>query len=190
MTTPINQDEINSVLWKACDTFRGMLDATSYKNYLLVMLFVKYISDVWAEHYDELHAEYGDDEPRIRRRLERERFVLPKGASYYDLYKLREQPNIGERINIALEAIEDTNKTKLSGVFRGIDFNNEHALGDTKERNSRVKSLLEDFADPRLNLRPSRVGKLDVIGNAYEYLIGKFASDATRHPKCPNSSLS
>lgn len=175
---PINQDEINNILWKACDTFRGMLNATDYKNYILVMLFVKYISDVWAEHFDGLRAEYGDDEKRIRRRLERDRFVLPKDASYYDLCSQREQPNIGERINIALEAIEDANKSKLAGVFRNIDFNSEAALGDTKERQHRLQSLLEDFADARLNLRPSRVGNLDVIGNAYEYLIGKFASDA------------
>jgi type I restriction enzyme M protein len=175
---PVVQEEINNTLWKMCDTFRGMLNATDYKKYILVMLFVKYISDVWAEHYDALTVEFKGNSARIRRRLERDRFMLPVGASYQELYEQREQPNIGEIINTALEAIEDSNRSKLAGVFRGIDFNNEYDLGETKERSARLKSLLEEFADPRLNLRPSRVGKMDVIGNAYEFLIGKFAAGA------------
>jgi HsdM N-terminal domain len=59
---PVNQDEINNILWRACDTFRGTIDASEYKNYLLVMLFVKYVSDSWTEHYEQLQVQYGDDE--------------------------------------------------------------------------------------------------------------------------------
>jgi type I restriction enzyme M protein len=81
-------------------------------------------------------------------------------------------------INIALEQIEESNKLKLAGVFRNIDFNSEANLGQTKDRNTRLKHLLEDFNDSRLDLRPSRVGNMDVIGDAYEYLIARFASDA------------
>jgi type I restriction enzyme M protein len=121
--------------------------------------------------------QYGGDETRIRRRLERERFVLPKGASYYDLYEQRNEPNIGELINTALEKIEDTNRTKLEGVFRNIDFNSESNLGRVKDRNRRLKNLLEDFAKPALDLRPSRVTE-DIIGECYIYLISRFASDA------------
>ena len=91
----VSQDEINSILWRACDTFRGTIDASEYKNYLLVMLFVKYISDVWAEHYEVLKGQYGDDEERIRRRLERERFFLPQGCSFNDLYGQRNETNLG-----------------------------------------------------------------------------------------------
>ncbi len=175
--TTINQDQINKAAWAACDTFRGVMDAGSYKDYILVMLFLKYISDVWQDHYEGYKAQYGDDDTRIRRKLERERFVLPKKASFYELHKQREAANIGELINIALEAIETTNKAKLEGVFRNIDFNSEANLGKTKDRNRRLKMLLEDFNKPALDMRPSRISG-DVIGNTYIYLIERFASDA------------
>lgn len=174
----IRQDEINAILWKACDTFRGTIDPSEYKNYILVMLFLKYISDIWRDRYAQLREQYGDDDRRIRRQLQYERFVLPEGCSYDALYEQRNAANIGELINIALEQIEDANKEKLEGVFRNIDFNSEAALGRTRQRNERLKHLLEDFHDPRLDMRPSRIGALDVIGNAYEYLIGRFASGA------------
>jgi type I restriction enzyme M protein len=83
---PVSQDEINNILWRACDTFRGTIDASEYKNYLLVMLFVKYVSDSWTEHYEELQVQYGDDNERILRRLERERFVLPPDCRFDDVY--------------------------------------------------------------------------------------------------------
>jgi type I restriction enzyme M protein len=172
------QNEINGILWKACDTFRGAVDPAEYKNYILVMLFVKYISDVWQDHYELVKKEYGDDEERILRRLKRERFVLPPSCTFKALYDQRNAANLGEVINEALDAVEEANKQKLEGVFRNIDFNSEASLGQTKERNTRLKSLLEDFNDPRLDLRPSRVGSLDVIGDAYEYLIGRFAAGA------------
>jgi type I restriction enzyme M protein len=173
---PINQDEINAILWRACDTFRGTVDPSEYKNYILVMLFVKAISDVWADHYAQYRQQFGDDDERIRRRMSRERFVLPENRDYYALYRQRHAPNIGEIINKALEQIEEANRLKLAGVFRNIDFNSEANLGRTEQRNERLKHLLEDFNDRRLDLRPSRVGNLDVIGNAYEYLIARFAS--------------
>jgi type I restriction enzyme M protein len=109
--------------------------------------------------------------------LERERFILPKGSSFYDLYEQRNEANIGELINIALEKIEDTNRAKLEGVFRNIDFNSESNLGRVKDRNRRLKNMLEDFAKPALDLRPSRVTE-DIIGECYIFLISKFASDA------------
>jgi type I restriction enzyme M protein len=173
----VTQQQINNAAWAACDTFRGVVDAAQYKDYILVMLFLKYISDLWNDHIEAYRKQYGGDETRIRRRLERERFVLPKGASFYDLYEKRGDANIGELINVALEKIEDANRAKLEGVFRNIDFNSEANLGRVKDRNRRLKNLLEDFAKPALDLRPSRVTE-DIIGECYIYLISRFASDA------------
>ena len=177
MSDQITQQKINQAAWAACDTFRGAVDPAQYKDYILVMLFLKYISDHWADHVNQYRKQYANDEARIRRRLERERFVLPEGASYYDLYEKRNEPNIGELINIALEKIEDTNRSKLEGVFRNIDFNSEANLGRPKDRNRRLKNMLEDFAKPELDLSPSRVSE-DIIGECYIYLISRFASDA------------
>jgi len=177
MSDQITQQQVNNAAWAACDTFRGAVDPAQYKDYILVMLFLKYISDLWADHVRQYREQYGDDDARIRRRLERERFVLPEGASFYDLYEQRNEPNIGELINIALEKIEDTNRAKLEGVFRNIDFNSEANLGRPKDRNRRLKNMLEDFSKPELDLSPSRVSE-DIIGECYIYLISRFASDA------------
>lgn len=174
----VNQSEINDIAWKACDTFRGVVDPSDYKNYILVMLFWKYISDLWRDRREQYAREYEGDTARIERRLSRERFQLPDGADFLSLYVKRNEIDIGERMNIALEAIEEANKAKLEGVFREVDFNNENKLGQTKDRNSRLKHLLEDFNDPKLDLRPSAVGDEDVIGNVYEYLLERFASGA------------
>jgi type I restriction enzyme M protein len=174
----INQDEINAVAWRACDTFRGTIDPAQYKDYILVMLFLKYLSDVWKDKKEDYEKEFKGDAERVKRRLARERFVMPDGCDYYSLYEKRGEANIGELINTALEQLEDANKGKLESVFRNIDFNSEANLGQTKERNKRLKELLQDFAVPELDLRPSHVGKQDIIGSTYQYLIGRFASDA------------
>lgn len=177
MSDQLTQQQVNNAAWAACDTFRGAVDPAQYKDYILVMLFLKYISDLWNDHVETYRQQFGGDEARIRRRLERERFILPEGASFYDLYEARNEANIGELINMALEKIEDQNRTKLEGVFRNIDFNSEANLGRPRDRNRRLKNLLEDFAKPALDLRPSRVTE-DIIGECYIYLISRFASDA------------
>lgn len=193
MTEHITQDEINNIIWRACDTFRGAVDPSEYKNYILTMLFIKYLSDLWKDKREEYEKKYHSDKQRAERALSRERFIIPLVelrdsktneitetfiASFDSLYERRDRSNIGELINIVLEHIEDANKTKLENVFRNIDFNSEANLGQTKERNRRLKNLLGDFNNPKLDLRPSKIGDKDVIGDVYEYLIGKFAAGA------------
>lgn len=171
----IKQEQINKAVWHACDTFRGTVDPSIYKDYVLTMLFVKYLSDVWQDHYDNYVAEYGDTPELINELMKNERFVLPRGASFYALYEHRHEPGNGERIDKALHAIEEANIGKLADVFQDISFNS-NKLGDEKQKNDILRHILEDFSRPDLNLRPSRIGKLDVIGNAYEYLIKNFAA--------------
>ena len=172
----LNQQDVNDICWKACDTFRGVIDGNEYKDFILVMLFVKYISDVWQDHMDRYTEQYNGNQERIDRAMARERFILPKDCSFYALYDNRNAENIGEKIDIAIAAIEDANKAKLEGVFQNITFNTDR-LGETKDRNRLLKTLLEDFANKRLDLRPSNIQE-DVIGEAYMYLIERFGSDA------------
>jgi type I restriction enzyme M protein len=176
MSDKLTQATINKKVWNACDTFRGTIDAGQYKDYILTMLFVKYISDVNSEIKEEYEKKYNGDAKRVERAMKHERFVVPEKSSFDYIYSQKGQTNIGEIINIALEELQDANNTKLDGVFRNIDFNSESNLGETKDRKRRLGNLLNDFAD--LNLRPSNLEGNDVIGDAYEYLIANFASDA------------
>ncbi|WP_138091006.1 type I restriction-modification system subunit M [Halalkalibacterium halodurans] len=176
MSEKVTKDQINSVLWQAADTFRGKVDSSTYKDYILTMLFVKYLSDAYKEHLEEYTKRYDGDEQRIQRALSRERFVLDEQSTFDYLYSKRNDAEIGEIINKALERLENENTGKLRGVFRNIDFNSEAILGKAKERNAMLRSLLEDFN--KLTLKPSVVGNEDVIGDAYQYMIERFASDA------------
>jgi type I restriction enzyme M protein len=154
------------------------MDGSEYKDYVLTMLFVKYLSDFYKEKLQELHVKYKGNQERIAKSLKREKFVLDETCTFDYLLRHKEAPNVGEIINKALERIEEDNKEKLEGIFRNVDFNSDTKLGNTKERNSILKHLLEDFANEKLDLRPSMLKGNDVIGDAYEYLIAHFASDA------------
>lgn len=173
----VKQDDINKAVWAACDSFRGTVDPSIYKDYVLTMLFLKYISDVWQDHYDQYQKEHGDVPELIEELMKSERFVLPKFASFYNLFDRRHEPGNGERIDQALHAIEEANITKLRDVFQDISFNS-NKLGDDKQKNNILRHLLEDFNKTTLDLRPSRIGKLDIIGGAYEFLIKNFAASA------------
>ncbi|UFZ02600.1 type I restriction-modification system subunit M [Bradyrhizobium ontarionense] len=169
-------DDIKRVAWAACNTFRGLIDPAEYKDYILIMLFLKFISDVWKQHLEDNLRDLKGDEVRVQRRMQRERFVMPEGSTFDELHAARDSDNIGERVDIALEAIESTNKAKLGGVFRNVSFNSATKLGETKDRNRRIKNLLDDFA--KLDLRPGHVVEDEAIGEAYIYLIERFASEA------------
>lgn len=173
MTTKQN---IEKVLWNACDSFRGKIDSSRYKDYILSMLFVKYLSDVYNYTRKKYSDQYNGNEERIARAMSRERFVMDKTSTFDYLYEKRNDTAIGEKINIALANIEKNNSAKLHNVFRAIDFNSTVDFGEVREKNAILKNLLEDFKD--LDLSPDQLDNADIIGDAYEYMIANFASDA------------
>jgi len=182
MTKKITQKDINDAVWKACDTFRGSIDPSVYKDYVLTMLFIKYLSDVHDDKYEEYLKKYTGDTERANRAMQHERFVVPANSHYKFLFEHRNEANIGELINIALTDLEEANREKLysedgAGIFQNIDFNSSK-LGEPKDKNTRLRNLLLDFNKDELDLRPSRLGGADIIGGAYEFLISNFASDA------------
>ncbi len=173
MTTTEN---ITGVLWKACDSFRGTIDSSRYKDYILSMLFVKYLNDIVRERHACHMARYKGNEERVQRAMRRERFTLDEESTFDYLYANRHHSEIGQLINVALARIEEQNSSKLRNVFRAIDFNSQVDFGDVKEKNATLCNLLEDFHE--LDLRPSQLNGADIIGEAYEYMINMFASDA------------
>ena len=173
MTT---RNDIEKVLWSACDSFRGKIDSSRYKDYILSMLFVKYLSDVSKEKRAHYLEQYDGDERRVERAMSRERFTLDEKSTFDYLYEHRKDNEIGQKINVALSHIEERNSAKLRNVFRAIDFNSQVDFGDVKAKNATLRNLLEDFHG--LDLRPSQLGSADIIGDAYEYMIANFASDA------------
>jgi type I restriction enzyme M protein len=175
LDNPILQDEVNKAVWAACDSFRGTVDPSIYKDFILTMLFLKYISDVYKDEHAKLVEQYGDQPDLINAMMAKQRFVLPKGSSFWDLYEKRHVAGNGQRIDQALHAIEEGNGVKLKNVFQDISFNTDK-LGQEKQKNEILRHILEDFGKDILDLRPSRVGNLDIIGNAYEYLIKHFAA--------------
>lgn len=172
----ISQKEINNIVWKACDSLRPVMGSGQYKDYVLTLLFVKYLSDVWKDKVVQYRIKYPDNEEMVQRQLQRERFILPKESNFEFLYENRNENNIGELIDMALVALEDANRSKLAMVFRSISFNAETAFGPTKQRNQILKNLLVDFAG--LDLQPSHLEGNDIIGDSYEYLISLFAGEA------------
>lgn len=175
--TKPTQEEINSALWAACDSFRGSIDSQGYKDYILAFLFFKYLSDKYKDKYQEFKEQYGDDEALIQRKLSREPFILQEDCTFEHVVENKNDPQLGQFLNKIFEKIEDDNKKKLAGVFGDLDFNSSSKLGDTKDRNRRLKNLIEDFDKPKLDFRPSVIGTEDIIGNSYMYLIERFASD-------------
>jgi type I restriction enzyme M protein len=180
MAEKMTSQDVNKTVWKACDTFRGIIDPSQYKDYILTMLFLKYVSDVNKEKRQEYLEKYNSDEASTDRAMSMERFIVPKNSSFDFLYEHRNESNIGELIDIALTDLEEANREKLtsedgSGIFRNISFNSSN-LGDAKDKNTRLKNLLIDFSE--LDLTPTHLENNDIIGDAYEYLIANFASDA------------
>ena len=166
------QEELNNTLWGAADSSRTNIDASIYKDYVLVMLFFKYLSDLSKKQHAKYIKRFGNDKDRIAAKMKQDRFYLPKNTSFDYIYSKKEEDNIGEELNRALVAIEKANKHKLEGVL-GIDFNSEAILGKQEQRNKMLRNLIDDFYQIDLSDADE-----DIIGNAYMYLIERFGADA------------
>ena len=103
--------DIERVLWKACDSFRGKIDSSRYKDYILSMMFVKYLSDVAKERRAQYMEQYNGDERRVERAMSRERFTLDLESTFDYLYENRNDNAIGQKINVALAKIESQNSS-------------------------------------------------------------------------------
>ena len=153
----IKKSQLYSSIWQGCDELRGGMDASQYKDYVLVLLFMRYVSDKYGGKKDEI-------------------VVVPEGGSFSDLVKLKGKPNIGEGINVVLSALADANG--LKGVIDAVDFNDEEKLGRGKEMQDRLSNLIAIFEDSELDFSKNRTEGDDLLGDAYEYLMKHFAVES------------
>src|SRR5467141_3629197 len=153
----LKKSELYSSLWASCNEMRGGMDASQYKDYVLVLLFVRYVSDKYADQKDAL-------------------VVIPEGGSFSDLVKLKGKTNIGEGINTVLSKLAEANG--LKGVIDTVDFNDEDKLGKGKEMQDRLSNLVAIFENPDLDFSKNRAEGDDLLGDAYEYLMKHFAVES------------
>ncbi|EHU10052.1 N-6 DNA Methylase family protein [Escherichia coli DEC1B] len=151
----IKKTELYSSLWASCDELRGGMDASQYKDYVLTLLFMKYVSDKYK----------GDPYGMI---------VIPKGASFDDMVALKNDKEIGDKINKIIHKLAEENG--LKGVIDEADFNDEDKLGKGKEMIDRLSKLVGIFEG--LDLSSNRVEGDDLLGDAYEYLMRHFATES------------
>ena len=153
----IKKSEIYRSLWKSCDELRGGMDASQYKDYVLTLLFVKYVSDKYA----------GKPNALIR---------IPKGGAFDDIVKLINTPHIGDGINKVIGKLAGADGGHLKGVIDIADFNNEDQLGAGQAMQDRLSKLAAIFAD--LDFTNQHAGDDDLLGDAYEYLMRHFATES------------
>lgn len=153
----IKKSELYSSLWKSCDELRGGMDASQYKDYVLVLLFVKYVSDKYA----------GDPNSLIE---------VPEGGSFADMVALKGDKEIGDKINQIIARLAEANN--LTGVIDVADFNDQEKLGKGKEMVDRLSNLVSIFNSPGLDFRSNRAQGDDILGDAYEYLMRHFATES------------
>lgn len=152
----IKKSEIYSQIWAACDKLRGGVEPARYKDYILTLLFVKYVSDRYKSS-DNWDVE------------------VPEGGSFDDIAELKYKKNIGEGINIVIGKLAEVNE--LKGIIDIADFNSEE-LGSDKEAVDKLSGLVEIFQKPELDFTNNRAGGDDILGDAYEFLMRKFAQDS------------
>ena len=171
------KEDIKKTLWAAADTFRDNIDASNYKDYVLSMLFVKYLSDTFKENVDELKKEY--EGIRLERQIKNLPFVLEYECTFDYLLKNKNNIDIGAIISQALTKIEDLNPI-LSGIFRGIDFNSQANLGTKEQKNPILRELLQDFSTLDLSIEIQKIleSKIDFLDEMrVDSSIEKIAQD-------------
>lgn len=180
MSEKTTRRDIESALMRGADSLRDTIDAANYKDYVLPIMFLKYLSDSYRDEVEKLENEY--EGIRLERQKRYLPFTVAEECSFDTLYKQRYAGDIGQQINTAMRQVETDNNQQLAGVLSMVDYNSENALGTREHKNALLRDLLEDFVT--LDLRPSHIevkeGQVpaDVIGDAYEYMIGQFASMA------------
>ena len=156
----IKKSEIYSSLWASCDELRGGMDASQYKDYVLFMLFIKYISDKYADT--------DDFAPPV---------TIPEGAGFKDMVKLKGKSDIGDKINTQIiQPLIDNNSRLARSDFP--DFNDSNKLGEGKAMVDRLTNLVSIFQDSKLDFSTNRADHDDILGDAYEYLMRHFASES------------
>ncbi|KPZ14925.1 Type I RM system M subunit [Pseudomonas amygdali pv. ulmi] len=153
----IKKSELYSSLWKSCDELRGGMDASQYKDYVLVLLFMKYVSDRYAGNPHSL-------------------IEVPEGGSFADMVALKGDKEIGDKINQIIARLAEANN--LTGVIDVADFNDQEKLGKGKEMVDRLSNLVSIFNTPGLDFRSNRAQGDDILGDAYEYLMRHFATES------------
>jgi type I restriction enzyme M protein len=153
----IKKSELYSSLWKSCDELRGGMDASQYKDYVLVLLFVKYVSDKYAGNHSAM-------------------LEVPVGGGFADMIALKGDKEIGDKLNIIIRTLAEANG--LTGVIDVADFNDAEKLGKGKEMVDRLSNLVSIFDSPGLNFKGNRAQGDDILGDAYEYLMRHFATES------------
>lgn len=153
----IKKSELYSSLWKSCDELRGGMDASQYKDYVLVLLFVKYVSDKYGGQQDVL-------------------LDVPEGAGFADMVALKGNKEIGDKINKLIGKLAEVND--LKGVIDVADFNDADKLGKGKDMVDRLSNLVAIFDTPGLNFKGNTAEGDDIMGDAYEYLMRHFATES------------
>lgn len=153
----IKKSELYSSLWASCDELRGGMDPSQYKDYILVLLFVKYVSDKYANDLDAI-------------------IEIPEGGSFKDMQALKGNKDIGNQINIIIGELAGAND--LKGVIDVADFADDDKLGKGKEMVDKLTNLIAIFENPALDFSKNRVGGDDILGDAFEYLMKNFATES------------
>src|SRR5712691_3922836 len=153
----IKKSELYSSLWKSCDELRGGMDASQYKDYVLVLLFVKYVSDKYAGQPNAL-------------------LDVPPRGSFADMVALKGDKEIGDKMNMIISKLAE--KNDLKGVIDVADFNDADKLGKGKDMVDRLSNLVAIFDNAALDFRGNRAEGDDLLGDAYEYLMRHFATES------------